>query len=380
MPQSHRPFTIVAGDFVKTGGMDRANFALADYLSRQGHEVELVGHHVASELADRPGVRVVRVPKPFASYAAGEPFLDRFGRHAGRTAHRRGGVVVVNGGNSVVRGVNWAHYVHASYAPPVALRPRALVRSLVTARARHFESRAFRLADLVIANSAATRRALVERVGADPARVVVVYLGLDTNLFKPCDEAERARARAALGWGERPVLAFVGPLADRRKGFDTLIAAWAKLCREASWDVDLAAVGAGDDHWRPTLAARGLAGRVHLLGFRRDVPRILTACDGLVSPTRYEPFGLGVAEALAMGLSAVVSASAGVAELYPVELSDLLLGDPESADELADKLRAWRERLPEQRDRCAPLCARVRARSWDAMAAEFVGLAEKYAS
>lgn len=380
MDPSRRSFTIIAGDFVKTGGMDRANFALADYLVRHGHRVDLVGHRVAPELASRAGVRFVRVPKPFDSYVLGEPLLDRVGRHAARVARDQGGIVVINGGNSIAPGVNWAHYVHASYVPRLGSGPRAMVRKLVAARSRYFEARAFRLAELVITNSVATRRAVVEELGVDASRVFVVYLGLDTSAFAPVDDEEKSRRRAALGWSERPVLAFVGPLTDRRKGFDTLIDAWARLCREPSWDVDLAAIGAGSERLRGPLAERGLAERVKLLGFRSDIPRVLAACDGLVAPTRYEAFGLGVAEALATGLAAVVSASAGVAELYPEALSDLLLTDPESADELTEKLRRWRERLPEQQARIAALCARVRARTWDVMAAEFVSLAERHSS
>jgi hypothetical protein len=37
-----KPYLLVTGDFVKTGGMDRANYALAHYLARQGGEVHLV--------------------------------------------------------------------------------------------------------------------------------------------------------------------------------------------------------------------------------------------------------------------------------------------------------------------------------------------------
>ena len=38
------PFVLVTGDFVHTGGMDAANFALARYLGRSGAGVHLVAH------------------------------------------------------------------------------------------------------------------------------------------------------------------------------------------------------------------------------------------------------------------------------------------------------------------------------------------------
>ena len=73
-------FLLVSGDFVKTGGMDRANYALASYLADRGDVVELVAHRVASDLLARPNVVFHRVPKPLRSYLMGGPLLDRAGR------------------------------------------------------------------------------------------------------------------------------------------------------------------------------------------------------------------------------------------------------------------------------------------------------------
>lgn len=375
-PSSERPIAIVSGDFVKTGGMDRANYALADYLSRSGRPVELVAHRVASELVDRANVSFRPVPKPLGSYALAEPLLDQRGRRAAARAAGRGGVAVLNGGNCLARGVNWVHYVHAAYRAEEPWTARGVRRRVVGRIAERRERSALALAELVIANSAATRRVLVERVGVRPERASVVYYGMDATAFA-LGSADGARAaRAELGFPERPLVAFVGALGDRRKGFDTLFEAWRELCREPSWDADLIAVGAGADVaiWRERAARLGLSERVRLLGFRKDVHRVLAACDALVAPTRYEAFGLGVAEALATGLPALVSAAAGVAELYPSELSDLLLEDPESSAELAGKLRRWRESLGDARARMLPLSERVRARSWDHMAADIDAL------
>jgi glycosyltransferase involved in cell wall biosynthesis len=372
-----RPYAIVAGDFVKTGGMDRCNYALADYLARRGNPVELVGHRAAPELLARAEVRFRRVPKPFDSYVLGEPFLDRLGRIALARARSRGAVTVVNGGNCVAPGLNWVHYVHAGYPLLPALTPRAARRWLVAARARRFERAALGRAELVVANSKATRRELVELVGVPPERVSVVYLAVDASVFRPASADEIARTRRELELGERPLLAFVGPLTDPRKGFDTLLDAVRLLAKDPSWDVTLLAIGAGASVLAPLLAEPALKARVKLLGFRRDVPRILAAADGLVAPARYEPYGLGVAEALACGLPTLVSARAGVAELYTPDLADFLLEEPESASELAGKLRRWRERLDEQRSRIEALSARVRGRGWDDMAADMVTLAEE---
>jgi glycosyltransferase involved in cell wall biosynthesis len=276
--------------------------------------------------------------------------------------------------------VNWVHYVHAAYLHQPARTARGVQQRVVARIAEERERRALRIAELVIANSAATRRVLIERLGVPPERAFVVYYGMDATQFALSSADDARQARSELGFPDRPAVAFVGALGDRRKGFDVLFDAWRELCRESSWDVDLVAVGAGAelDAWRERAAREGLADRVRLLGFRKDVERILSSCDALVSPTRYEAFGLGVAEALAKGLPALVSAAAGVAELYPETLRDLLLDDPESSSELAKKLRHWRSALPESRARMLALSNRVRERSWDRMAADIDALIQEH--
>lgn len=354
--------------------MDRANYALADFASRAGVDVDLVSHRVSPELAARPKVRWHKVARPGGWHSVGEPLLDRRGRALIAERRARSGVGVVNGGNCLAEAVNWVHYVHAVYQEPLKPHPRAAKHWVFAKNSARRERLALRKSPLVITNSDATRRA-VEALGVDPARARTIYYGIDPELFYPASEEERARKKAELGFAERPVVAFIGALGDRRKGFDTLFAAWERLAAQPSWDADLVVIGTGRDleGWRARAAERRLDRRVHFLGFRRDVPAVLAACDALVAPTRYEAFGLGVAEALARGLPAVVSAGAGVAELYPPELRGLLYEDVESVSELVARLLDWRARKDELMPHVAALCSKVRARTWDTMASDILG-------
>lgn len=378
MAKPPAPVAIVSGDFVKTGGMDRANYALADFLSRSGRPLELVAHRVAPELAGRPRVAIRRVPKPLGSYVLGEPLIELAGRRAAARVRLHGGTTIVNGGNCDGP-VNWVHYVHAAYPPPFARDARGALRFLHGLRARARERSALATARLVIANSAATRKVLIDHLGVPPERARIVYYGMDANEFTVGNAERAAATRRLLGWPDRPTVAFVGALGDRRKGFDTVLDAWTTLARKRDWDVDLVAAGGGAevDAWRSRAERAGLGGRVRLLGFRTDIARVLAACDAFVAPTRYEAFGLAVAEALAMGLPAITSAAAGVAELYPQSLAHLLLADPESADELARKLEHWRESGPESGQALLGLTERVRSRTWDDMAVEITAHLER---
>ena len=119
-----------------------------------------------------------------------------------------------------------------------------------------------------------------------------------------------------------------------------------------------------------------MAGSVAFLGFRPDVPELLRGCDALVSPTRYEAYGLNVHEALCCGLPAFVTRDAGVAERYPDDLQGLLIADPDDAADLADRLRHWRDRRASfAAGRRRPL-ERLRACTWDDMAEQVVAIVE----
>lgn len=361
-----RPWLLVSGDFVTTGGQDRANHALARALLARGEEVHLVAHRVAPDLR-AAGAQVHEVPKPGGSYFLGEPLLSRAG---GRWARRlRGARVVVNGGGCEVAGaVNWVHYVHRAWAPPAPGPKAALQRR----RALRRERAAIGAARLVIANSRRTRRDLITLLGTSPARIEVVYLGADPARFRPAGPGERRAARAALGWapGGRSAV-FVGGLADQRKGFDTVLRAWSRLGPRVG--LELAVLGEGPERarWQERVRQAGLSG-VRFLGKRPDVEQVLRASDLLVAPTRYEPYGLAVHEALCCELPALVSRGAGVAERYPRALRGLLLDDPASASELVRRLPAALELGEAERAALAALGQRLRERSWERVAEDLI--------
>jgi glycosyltransferase involved in cell wall biosynthesis len=368
---------LVSGDFTPLGGMDYANHALAKYVgARSDAEVHLVTHRAWDDLAALPAVTVHRVWRPLNSHLAGMPLLARAGRRWARRLRFRQARVIVNGGNCAGDDVTWVHYVHAAYRLRSAANRLYRLKTWAT---HHYhlasENQTLRRARLVLCNSRRTCRDVVERVGVAADRARVVYYGVDPVRFGPVTPAEREEARAALGWKyDRPVATFVGALGDRRKGFDTLFAAWKILCANARWDCDLAVVGSGAEAnaWQGRARENGLAKRTRFLGFRRDVPRILAASDVVVHPARYEAYGLGVHEALCRGVPALVSADAGVAERYPAELQSLLIPNADDPTDLADRLRFWRENLERFQAELIPFSDALRGHTWDDMARRIV--------
>jgi len=74
------------------------------------------------------------------------------------------------------------------------------------------ERRAVLDADLILAVSDLDRRTFVQRYGADPARIVTVPNGVDTNRYRPVSSAERADLKRRLGLPEdKPLIVFPAP-------------------------------------------------------------------------------------------------------------------------------------------------------------------------
>jgi glycosyltransferase involved in cell wall biosynthesis len=369
---------IVVPNLVKTGGMDRPNLAVATRALSRGYRVTAIAHRAAPELDSFPNFRLVKVPRPLGSVMFGEALLDLRARREKR--RRRSATVLGNGGNHPRADVSWAHYVHAAERiPPHGGLFRRLYDRAKRRRNIWRERAAFRYAELVIADSNRCRDDVMRYHGVDPARSVTVYYGIDPEAFKPVSPDERATAEMHLGLppNERRCL-FVGGIGDRRKGLDTLLEAWRQVSSQREWDTKLLVVGSGRalQTYRELARQWHIQDTVHFLGFRHDVDELLRAANCLVAPTRYEPYGLAVHEAICVGLPAIVSSTAGVAERYPPNVQSLLLRDPDDPAELAAVLRRWKDDERRYAVDFGGFGAVLRARTWDQMADDFLDLIE----
>lgn len=379
MNYSQPPWVIVSAGFHFGGGQAKAVAGLAHFLARSEYPVHLVGHEFDSAFERTANITVHKVSRPLRTDALGNVFLARAGRAVARQviASAPETRVVVNGGNCTWADLNWVHYLHAAFIPKL---PRAPVwfrikERLVGAWYRQREMRAIRAARLVITNSRKTSADVVRCLEIPTSRVKTIYYGADP-IWIPPTAVERWKARQLFGLRQdRPVVVFVGGFGfDNRKGFDTLLEAWARVCKLPEWDAELVMAGGGkaSAEVMRRLAQQGLAERVRMIGFTDRVFDLLAAADLLVSPVRYEPYGLNVQEAICRGVPAIVSAVAGVAEEYPPELACAVLTNPNDPDELALRLRNWRRDSRGWHERFRPLSERLRARTWDDMAREIV--------
>jgi glycosyltransferase involved in cell wall biosynthesis len=132
----------------------------------------------------------------------------------------------------------------------------------------------------------------------------------------PAAPGSRDALRSELGIAESAlVFAFVARLVPGKGHVDTLHA-FSRVARDIP-TARLLVVGDGPLAGALEALVRELSleERVHLLGHRRNVPALLAASDAFVHPSREEPFGLSILEAMAAGLPPIAYREAGPAEV-----------------------------------------------------------------
>ncbi len=138
-------------------------------------------------------------------------------------------------------------------------------------------------------------------------------------------------------------------------------------------------IGGGEAEYCARLKAitveRGIAERVHFVGFQESVDPYLSALDLYVHPSLKEAFGLAVVEAMAMGKAVVATTTGGLPEVVAQGETGLLVppGDVESlaaavVSLLEDKVR--REQMG--------LCGKMRAQERFSLDASVMHMEQLY--
>jgi glycosyltransferase involved in cell wall biosynthesis len=145
-----------------------------------------------------------------------------------------------------------------------------------------------------------------------PKKIVVIRNGVDVARFAEAVPADVTTLGIPRG---SQVLLTIGRL-DRQKGLATLIDA-ATIVAPRFPQAHFLLVGDGPqrtdlDH---LIREKGLAGRIHLAGWRPDVPELLAAGTALILPSLWEGLPNVVLEAMAAGLPVVATRVEGTSEL-----------------------------------------------------------------
>jgi hypothetical protein len=374
---------IISGDFVRSGGQDRANYELAKYLAGCGEAVYLICHRVDDHL--RPLVHVCLVPRPWNSHFLGGWLLRAKAHSLYRRLTSAGPLrVVANGGNFASPDVNWVHAVHAAWRVSDRGAPlfERLKLRIVKFVARYHERRALGAARLVLVNSDRSRDALLHLFELDSSSVHRVYPGLDESAGSFSSSA-RLEARRRLGVNhETTVIGFIGALGyDRTKGFDLALRIVAQLQSRFQGRVLLIAAGVGTvGLWQSEIRRNSLDGRVQLLGHLSSTREMLAACDFMLAPSRYDSYGLAAAEALGSEIPAFLARTSGVAERVPGELRWLVLDDVEDVARNVQQIGTAFPLKQHQVKALSEFAKQLRLGNWMAMAERIKSLAEGQSS
>lgn len=190
--------------------------------------------------------------------------------------------------------------------------------------------------DLLIAVSKATRDFHVAN-GLDSLKTRVVYNGVDPGMFETTGSGQSVRTELSLP-GDSLLALTVGQI-GLRKGLDVLVDA-IYLVAERLPNLHFLIAGERSSNklesiefekqLRFALNASGLADRVHRLGYRSDVPRLMAESDLLIHAAKQEPLGRVLLEAAAAKLPIVATDVGGTSEIVQNNVSARLVpaGDP----------------------------------------------------
>lgn len=167
-------------------------------------------------------------------------------------------------------------------------------------------------ADLVVVTSRGVADDLQSAFGVSPAQLRVAPNPVDldrvaTAASEPLDSEFQAQWHA-------PVIVAAGRLAEA-KNYPLLIDAMAVLRQRMPAKLFILGQGELEGAIRARIAERGLTDAVVLCGFQRNPWKFIAKADVFALTSHYEGFGNVIIEAMACGVPAVATASAGTRDI-----------------------------------------------------------------
>jgi glycosyltransferase involved in cell wall biosynthesis len=205
------------------------------------------------------------------------------------------------------------------------------------------------LSDRIISSGEAIREVLIT-AGVDSDKIVAIPAGVDMAQFHPAVSGAGVRQEFGLNG---PVIGTVA-MFRRSKGHRVLLQAIPAILRSAPETLFLwVGDGIGRAALQQAIAAAGVQAKVHIAGFREDVPACLAAMDVVVLPSiKSDGVPQVMLQALAMRKSVVASAVGGIPEVIQHQRTGILVppNDPQAlAEAVVQVLRdpqlaaAWAE-------------------------------------
>jgi glycosyltransferase involved in cell wall biosynthesis len=172
-----------------------------------------------------------------------------------------------------------------------------------------------RCASLIIANSEATKTAFIEAGGKEKL-VQVVYNGFNLEQYQNLDH-QGLQLKQQLNLNGDYIVGHFSRLSPW-KGQHILLEALTHCPKAIALFVGDALFGEQEyvEQLQQQVKQLGLSDRVHFLGFRSDIPQLMSMCDLIThTSTAPEPFGRVIVEAMLCGKPIIAAAAGGAIEL-----------------------------------------------------------------
>ncbi len=183
-----------------------------------------------------------------------------------------------------------------------------------------FVPKAVHSCDHIIANSAFTKKRIMEEYGIADKKISIIFPAIDHRRFKPAEKTAVTAVKAKYGI-EGDYILFVGTLTDR-KNVTGLMKAYAALQPDLREKTTL--VLAGGDVWtnlkdaaiEQLLAKLSTSNRIVRTGYfeEDELPALYSGASVFVYPSFYEGFGMPVVEAMACGTPVITSDTSSLPE------------------------------------------------------------------
>jgi glycosyltransferase involved in cell wall biosynthesis len=327
---------------VKMGdGQGRVNYEIINEAIQRGYQVTILAHDVASELIETGQVTWIRFSNlRLPTAILKELFFAKRTQAWLKKNASQYDLIKVCGTVSFFPGdINAVHFVHHAWlnsSAHISKHQRNLYgfyQWINSSLQTHWERQVLQKAKIVVAISEQIKSDLMKR-GISQDKIRVVLNGVDSDEFSPpSQDVEQYRSQLDLP-SDVPIAVFAGDIRTGRKNLDSVLKALVEVP-----SLHLAVVGNPEGSPFPFLAKElNISDRIHFMGYRKDLPDIMRACDLFVFPSRYEPFGMVVTEAMATGLPVVTATSTGASSLVTLE-SGIVISDPDNILELSKALQ-----------------------------------------
>ena len=192
------------------------------------------------------------------------------------------------------------------------------------------------LADKIVANSEATKTTMLKSAPwLKPDKVKVIYNGIDTSIYK-AENTKNLRNEFGFAKGDF-VIGFVGRLSVQ-KGVQYALEAF-KSVYEKHLNTRLLICGDGElrGDVEKFVFENKLESKIHLAGFRNDIPNIMKTIDVLLTPSLWEGFGIVLIEAMAAGKPCVATQTSSIPEIVEDGVNGFLV-PPKESKQIAEAL------------------------------------------